>query len=254
MSFPRPFDIATGSAHGWRSIKVDGRATNVAQSYVPVSAGLIYRTPQPSGAVNLRVWAGGNANDTASGSGARSIMIYGLDANGLEISETVATAGASASAATTQQFIRLTEARVASSGTYATQSAGSHAGDIVIEDTGGNAWGTITLNGFPEGVSRIGAYTIPANYEAFLIGFRVNADTGKTCDAMVFKRSGILDTAPPYQPMEAVVEVFNATGFIDLGYDAPIYLPPLTDVGVLAKVDVQTARVGVGLGLLMRRV
>lgn len=252
MAFPTPFDAAIGSASGWRSLKINGRATNVAQAYVPIAGGLVYRTPQVGSAVPLRVRAG-NAADTAGGAGARAVTLYGLDATGYEISETIATAGSSASAVTSQSFLRLHEVIVSESGTYATQSAGSHVGDINIEDAAGNLWGVITLNGFPEGISRIGAYTIPANYEGYLIGVRINADTGKTCDAMVFQRSGVLDVAAPYQPMQAVTELFNVTGFQDLGFDAPIYLPPLTDIGIMAKVDVQTARVGAGLGLLIRR-
>lgn len=109
------------------------------------------------------------------------------------------------------------------------------------------------MNGFPEGRSRIGSFTIPAGYEGFLHGLRVNADSGKTVDAIVFQRSGILETAAPYSPMNLITELFNIAGFQDLSYDAPIRIPPLTDVGVMATVDVQTARVNIGMGLYLRR-
>ena len=124
----------------------------------------------------------------------------------------------------------------------------------MIESTAGLSWASIPLNGFPEAISRIGSFTIPIDYEAFLIGVRVNASAGKTVDAVVFKRENILQTAPPYDPMVVVNEYFNVTGFLDIGYEAPIYLPPLTDIGIMAVIDVQTARVGSGLGLLLRRV
>lgn len=254
MSFPTKFDIATGSAAGWRSIKVPGRNTEIGQTFEPVAPNGIFRTPQPSGAASLRIRAGGNANDSAAGSGARAVQFYGLDANGLEVTETITTAGASASIATTTQFMRLLEARVTESGTYASQSAGSHSGDIIIEDTAGNFWASLPVNGFPEGRTRIGIFTTPKNYEAWLFGIRVNADSGKTVDALVFQRPGILETTAPYQAMTMIDEVFNATGFLDIGFSAPIYIPPLTDVGVMATVDVQTARVGSDLGLLLRRV
>lgn len=254
MSYPDPFQIATGNAEGWRSIKVDGRNVAVAQAYVPVSESGFYRTPQVAGATSLRIRAGGNAADTAAGAGAREVEIYGLDANGLEVTERIATAGASASAATSTQFIRLLDASVSKSGTYATQLAGSHVGTINIEATNGDLWATIPLNGFPEARARIGAFTVPSNYEAFLIGVRVNADAGKTVDSVVFMRGGILETSAPYSPMQIVAEYFNIEGFFDISYSAPIYLPPMTDVGLLAKVDVQTARVGAGLGILMRRI
>jgi hypothetical protein len=254
VTFVNPFSIATRLADGWRSVKVDGRNINVAQAYVPISSGGFYRTPQASAAVSLRVRAGGNTGDTANGAGAREIEFYGIDANGMEVTDRVATAGASASAATTVQFMRLIEARVIASGTYATQSAGSHVADINIEDTAGNLWSVIPLNGFPEGRSRSGVFTVPDNYEAFLIGVRLNADAGKTVDAIVFQRNNILQTVAPYSPMVAISEYFNVGGFFDISYSAPIHLPPLTDVGVMARINNQTARVGCGLGLLLRRV
>lgn len=253
MSFPAPLDIASGNASGWRSIKVEGRNTLVSQSFVPVCPNGVFRTPQVGQEQALRIRAGGNAQDTASGLGARAVQLYGVGPDGLEQTETVVTAGVSASGLSSLKFIRLLEARVEASGSYASQAAGSHYGDITIEDAAGNLWAQIPLNGFPEGRSRIGAFTIPANYEGLLHGVRVNADSGKTVDALVFKRTGLLQTAAPYEPMELITEMFNVTGFQDLGYSAPIYLPPLTDVGVMATVDVQTARVGCGLGLFLRR-
>ena len=101
MSFPSAIDIATGIASGLRSVRVPGLNTAVAQAIVPVAPGGAYRTPQPGGEQRLRIRAGGNAADTATGSGARSVRLSGLDADGAEIVETIATAGAGASALST---------------------------------------------------------------------------------------------------------------------------------------------------------
>lgn len=251
---PNPFSVSIGDSAGWQTRKVPGRNTAVAQTFVPIAPNGLYRTPQATAPVNLRIRAGGNANDTAAGSGARAIELIGLDAQGREITETLATAGASASAATEQGFIRLIQARVAESGTYATQTAGSHAANIVIEDTGGNLWTTLPVNGFPEGTTRIGAYSLPWNYEGYLLGFWVNVTAQKLVDAIIFQRNALLEVSAPYAPMIAVDELFNISGFRELHYESPIYLPPLTDVGVLAKVDVQTARVNSELQLVLRRV
>ena len=116
----------------------------VATEYVPIADVLAYRTPQAGSATALRIKAGGNAADDAAGAGARSVRLTGLSATGAVVSETLATAGASASAATTQTFIRLFDAEVIDSGTYGTQSVGSHVGDIVIENaSGGTDWAKI---------------------------------------------------------------------------------------------------------------
>lgn len=253
MSYPTEFDIAANGATGWRSIKIEGRNTAVGQDFVPVTPNGTYRTPQVGGQVQLRIRSGGNANDASDGTGAREVELYGLDENGLEITETVATNGALASAPTSRSFLRLMGTRVSKSGTYATQSAGSHAADINIESTAGVLWGTIPVNGFPESTSRIGAFTIPAGYEGFLIGLRINASAGKTVDAVLFKRENVLQVTPPYAPMEVVVEFFNVPDILDVAYDAPIYFPPMTDLGIMAVINAQTARVGSSFGLLLRR-
>ena len=254
MSFPQGRDIVIGATSGWRSIKVPGRHTSVEQTFVPIAPEGIFRTPKVGSEVSLRVRAGGNTNDSFLGTGARVLELYGLDKDGYEITEQIATAGTLASSLTQAKFLRLFEARIVESGTYATQSAGSQFGDIIIEDSSGNFWTSIPLNGFPEGRSRIGVFTVPANYEAFLHGYRINADSGKTVDALLFQRSGVLETAAPYKPMLLITEIFNITGFTDFSYDSPIHLPPLTDIGIMCTVDAQSARVGTELGLWLRRV
>lgn len=251
---PTPLSVAIGASSGWRSIKVPGRNAAVGEIFVPVSPGGLYRTPQANGATSLRIRAGGDAADSVIGSGARRIELYGLNAEGREVIELLDTAGTAQSLATANQFMRLFRARVVLSGTYATQDEGSHAADIVIEDTAGLIWTTIPENGFPESTTRIGAFTTPVNYEAYLIGFRINAQAQKLADAAVFQRENVLELSPPYTAMRNRIELFNISGFIDLSYDAPLYVPPLSDIGVLALVDGQTAQVNSELGLLMRRI
>jgi len=249
-----PFTIAIDANNGWRSVKVLGRNKIVGTSYEPVAPGGVYPTPQPDEALPLRIRAGGDADDSADGTGARRIELQGLGINGYEIIETLDTAGTAASQPTLKSFLRLYRARVVLSGTYATQTQGSHAADITIEDTDGQLFTIIPVDGFPESTARIGAFTTPANYEGYLIGFRINAQAQKLVDAITFSRSGVLEEVPPYSPMTAEIELFNINGFIDLSYDAPLYLPPLTDVGVMAKVGGQTAQINSGLGLLLRRI
>jgi hypothetical protein len=82
----------------------------------------------------MRVKAGGNAADTAAGTGARTVTIQGLDENFAIAQETVTLAGASASAATTTTFSRVLRVFVATTGTGRT-----NASTIDIEDSGGAA-------------------------------------------------------------------------------------------------------------------
>ena len=118
MTFPSGMDIARGLVPGCRSFFRFGRNTAIGATYTPVTRSGHYRTPQAGSATTLRVKAGGNANDTAAGSGARQITLVGLDATGNVITETLATAGASASAATTKSLKLLQACCDESSATY----------------------------------------------------------------------------------------------------------------------------------------
>ena len=228
-----------------------GKNSSVGTNFVAITNGGIYNTPQVSGATTLRIKAG-NANDTALGSGAREITIIGIDETGAEQTEILATAGAVASASTTVTFIRLLKAFVSGSGTYATQIAGSHVGDIVIENgAGGTDWGVIRSTGFPASETEIGAYTIPDGYTGYFLSGYGFSDSSKTTELMFFMRQGILDTAAPYQAMRVLFEEYVQGGGFTIEPKAPILIGTACDVGFLAKVDVSTSEVEVDFEILL---
>ncbi len=192
-----------GGYAGAEVVQKFGRAT-VGTTPVPIAFGNVWQTPQVSGATPLRIKAGGNAADTAAGAGARAITLQGLDASGNEISETIVTAGASASSATSASFLRLYRAWVSSSGTYGNQYSGSHVGDIVVEDSAGAAdWATIDSNGFPKSQTEIGVYTVPAGKVAFILETNIQVATNKVVSVTRYERSNILETAAPYTAVRA---------------------------------------------------
>ena len=114
-----------------------GRNLALGTTFAPLAIGGIYHTPQVSGATKLRVKAG-DTNDSSSGSGAQSIMIEGLNEAGVLTSEILSTNGASAGADSVNDYLRLFRFYVASSGTYASTTASSHAADITIENPAGS--------------------------------------------------------------------------------------------------------------------
>lgn len=248
-------DIVSGNASsGGEVVHKFGRNNAVGTTFVPVSIGGIYQTPQVAGATTLRIAAGGNAADTAAGAGAREVTLEGLNASGARITETLATAGASASASTSQTFVRLYRAYVSSTGTYATVAAGSHTADVVIENTAGTAdWATIDLNGFARGQSEIGLYTVPLGKTAYIMSIHFAVDSVKTTEIIIFKRENILETAAPYTPLR---EVLALTGLIRSGlhdYEIPLGpFPELTDIGVLARVSSTTSETGVTFEILLK--
>lgn len=242
MTWPSGYDITRGLAQGCAVVRQFGRNLAVGATFAPVAIGGIYRTPQVSGATALRIKAGGNANDTAAGTGARAVTLQGLNAAGEEITETLATAGASASAATTQQFLRLYRAYVSASGTYATATAGSHAASIVIENAaGGTNWATIADTTIARAQTQIAVYSVPIYREVMITALNISSDADKKANLILFQRRNILQTAAPYEAMRVVEEYPQVAGLHQISFDPPLGpFPALTDVGFMARTTSTT--------------
>lgn len=248
------FECMKGNINGCSVVHKFGRNSAVGTSFVPVTMGGVYQTPQVGSQTTLRIKAGGNANDTAAGSGAREVTCQGVDETGALISEAMATAGASASSATTEQFLRVFRCWVSASGTYATATSQSHAGDIVIENgAGGTDWLTIDSTNIPEGQTEIAAYTVPLGYTAYVKNIYITTEASKTVDIRFFKRESILDTSAPYEAMRSQI---SWTGLE--GPPHPLTMdivlgpfPALTDIGFLSKIAVGTASVAVNFDIIL---
>jgi len=251
MTWPSSLDIARGIAPGCRSFNKYGRNVAIGSIYTPVSRSGHYRTPQANAAISLRIKAGGNANDTANGSGAREVTLVGINSSGDLITEALATAGASASAATVQTFIRLFDAYVSKSGTYATETAGSHASSLTIENAaGGEDWATIADGTLGRGKTEMAVYTTPHDRSAVLRNITISSDADKKANIVLYKRENILQTAAPYSAMQMVVEYPQSSGLVDVAFDPPLYFPPLTDFGFLASVSASTVDVSVNMDIV----
>ena len=229
-----------------------GANASVGTSFVPVAVGGVYQTPQAASATTLRV-AAGNANDTAAGSGAREVMIQGLNASGETVTEALATNGASAGTASANSYIRLFRAWVSKSGTYANQTTGSHSADIVIENSaGGTTWATINATDYPRGQTEVAFFTAPINKKCYVISAELTTDSSKTTDILLFRRDNILQSAAPYDAMRAVYDTTSSGSGISLGPVTPIgpFEGPC-DIGWMAKVDVGTAAVSIDYEVLV---
>ncbi|CAB4151242.1 hypothetical protein UFOVP589_7 [uncultured Caudovirales phage] len=252
-SLPWSHHLAVGNMNQAHVHHQFGRNVLVGTTYSPISDTGLYRTPQPAAATALRIKAGGNAADTANGAGARSVKLWGMDANGDEITAIIATNGASASTATTVTFIRLYLAEVYETGTYGTATAGSHVGNITIENAAGTEdWAQIQLNGFPSGTTGIGSISVPRNHIGLITSIQINPEmaANKTTDVLILKREGILQTAAPYKPIVKIQEIIGLAATIGIGFDMPMVVPELTDIGVLAKVSGGTGAISVDMEVI----
>lgn len=114
---------------------------------------------------NFRIAAGGNAADDAAGTGAQEVIFVFLDDNYNETTQTIATAGASASASTTLTGLRFVRAYCGACG-----SSESNVGDITIEAvSAGTTQGLIpALSGQTQQLH----YPVPAGKTAYVVGNR----------------------------------------------------------------------------------
>jgi hypothetical protein len=192
-----------------------------------------------------------SANDTTNGTGARSVKIVGLDANWDEYEETIFLAGTSATS-TTGSFIRINEALVATSGTYASNTiTGTQAGDISIRITGGGADQCEILNTLKYGHSQVARYSVPNNKTAYIRRISANVDGNKAADIFFWERLDGDTVTAPFSPKIILVELDGVLGEEIIPFDVPLKLPSKTDFWVSADTASGTTLVDVELEIIV---
>lgn len=101
-----------------------------------------------------------SANDTAAGTGGRTVTVIGLDANYLQIQETLTLNGVTP-VLTTKQYIRVNTFVLSTSG-----SGNVNAGDITLQVSGGGSIVNLMRTGY--GFGRCCVYSVPANCTLFI--------------------------------------------------------------------------------------
>jgi hypothetical protein len=255
VSWPSGLNIARGIADGNIAVHKFGRNDDVGTTIMPITASGVYRMPLPADAQRLRVRSGGDANDTAGGSGTRSIRIQGLAVDGTPLDQDIDLAGASASALTDVAFLRSYRVAVLEVGTYEIEGPASAAdSDIIIEDAAGNEWCRISqATDFQRGQGEIGCYSVPMGYSLYISKLSMSTDVSAKTDFFVMQRQGILDgTGAEYRPFRMVQEFRSLSGLLAIDYDVPIGpIRELTDVLVLARATSGTVDVQVQLDFIL---
>lgn len=186
-----------------------------------------------------------NANDTAAGTGARTVDIVGLDISGTLITETLTMAGLANSAATSQSFFRQNNAVVGTVGTY----GGTNLGDITIETSPG----AVVQSFIRTGVSRQENthITVPNNFLALVFGPNVAIESQKTAFIRINTREDGDVIVAPFAPMERFFEFPGVEGVIALPVIVPIPLFGFTDIWFEAQGSGQNAQIQISYGLIL---
>lgn len=164
-----------------------------------------------------------SADDTAAGTGARSVTVVGLNGSLAEITETVATAGLVA-ATTTNKFLRVYRAYVASAGTYAGTTAGGNLGNInATYSTTGNPAFIIAHDGTRGlGQTQSAFFTVPAGMKAYIAFIDIQIDATKPLTVMFWRREQATTTTAPVQSRRLILFWDGAAGDVEYKPVAPL--------------------------------
>ena len=178
--------------------------------------------------------SGADAQDSAAGTGARTVTVQGLDANYNAIEETLTVDGA----VSTKSFLRIFRAFVASAGSLLTNK-----GDVLVS-TGASGGGTVlakiatigTGTVYGQGQTNLALYTIPAGKTGFLTNW--NVGVGAYNDSV---------TASLYRREVGNGLIFRTRDIMDVPggihpriYQVPFTLPEKTDIEVRAIASTGT--------------
>lgn len=160
---PFELQVSRGQIQGHRNVTVFGFNPDVDTTQVsiwPLPSLITY----PTAALQMTV-SSTSANDTSAGTGARTIVVEGLDANYNEVTETVTMSGQTP-VTMTAPLLRVNYAYVATAG-----SGNSAAGDIYIGTgvvTAGVPATVYEIIKFDYNDTTTGSYTVPAGHTAYL--------------------------------------------------------------------------------------
>lgn len=222
---PFELQVSRGQIQGHRNVTVFGFNPDVDQTQVsvwPLQSLITF----PASALQMTV-SSSSASDTSAGTGARTVVVQGLDASYNEVTETVVMNGQTA-VTMTASLLRVNYAYVATAG-----SGNSAAGNIYI------GTGTVT-SGVPATVYDIikldynntttGSYTIPAGYTGYLTQglFSAGQASGST---QVEGR--LLTRGTNNIRMTAAVTTIN-NGVANYVFEYPVAIPEKTTVEATA--------------------
>lgn len=218
-------DTILGRAAAGRTVRVNGWNEGSSSGWEQASnGGLGYF---PTSAVAVRILSNIAADDVA-GTGARTVRVEGLDANGAEVSETVDLAGLTYSSYTTQTFLRVNKLVVASVGT----DFGLNNSILTAYDSGSNvirsiAWADTSTPGATYGasVSEDGCYAVPAGYTAYVVGAAVSSSVSGTWG--LYKH----DFGSSTNPRERLCQYYKpSAGQMAVAFETPYVIPEKHDI------------------------
>jgi len=169
----------------------------------------------------------GSANDTAAGTGARTITISGLDADYNQISETVSLNGQTA-VNTVNSYLRVFDMNVATAGSGGTAAGIIYAGTgAVTSGVPAVVYGQIDLT---YNTSAMALFTVPAGYTAYITSYTF---TSASAAASIVTGGMFIRPLGGVFNLEASAKLAGGNSF-DRHFDIPLMVAEKSDIEMQA--------------------
>jgi hypothetical protein len=173
---PFELQVARGQIQAHSVVTVSGYNSDVDTAWEMITP--VGNLSYPAAALQMTV-SSADADDTSAGTGARTVLITGLDANYAVISETVTMNGQTA-VTTTNSFLRINSMLVTTAGTSLANEGIIYIGSGTVTSGVPATIYNVIAAGFNNATSS--QYTIPAGYTGYLAVARIGLaqDAGTT--------------------------------------------------------------------------
>jgi hypothetical protein len=248
LEFP-PFkdQVALGLVPGFRSFRKFGmnNAVNGSSTVEDMwSQGSVRTLPTTAGVATLVSSSAEDDPDEATppGTGAHTVMVEGLDANWLEISEEVSMEG-TGNAVTTASFWRINRMYVTKSGTN-----GTNVGNITAT-IGGNAQAYIEAG---EGQTHQTLYTVPDNTYVLVTYYNVGVGRMVNGDADVDGQINLWnDARGEFEGWRSISAIYLFNGQEHTNETTATLIPPKTELRIQITSSAATQAHGIFGGYLI---
>ncbi len=218
-----PFELQVSRGHieGHKTLFKFGNNSDINGSLETIwSHGGLYA--YPAAAIQMKV-SSSSADDTASGSGARTVFVYGLDADYREITETVTLDGQT-EVLTTQSFLRVSRAYVITAGNGGTAAGTIYVGTgTVTAGVPATVYAVITLG---ENQTTMAVWTVPAKHTLYIHRGFFSAASNNAAQYILGKFM--------FRPLGGVfrnaADVTANSNAISYDFEIPLALPEKTDI------------------------
>jgi hypothetical protein len=173
---PFELQVARGQIQAHSLVTIAGYNSDVDTSWEMITP--VGNLSYPAAALQMTV-SSADADDTSAGTGARTVLITGLDANYAVISETVTMNGQTA-VTTTNSFLRINAMLVTTAGTSLANEGIIYIGTGTVTSGVPATIYNVIAAGFNNATSS--QYTVPAGYTGYLVVARIGLaqDAGTT--------------------------------------------------------------------------